>query len=502
VETLISLLIGIGVTFFFLRRYLKKLTSTDSEKPSGSSEPVSAKATSGRCPRCGHALAGKATFCSSCGAAIALWSVHRAAVVESNGDSAEAGHPRPVINATLCIGCGSCVEECPEAGTLELVSGKAILANPERCTGQSKCVNVCPTSAISLAFGNALQTLKVPSVDENFETNVEGVFIVGELGGMALIKTAINEGRLAMDQVRRRLEQDHGWQGSSGECRSREDSQEMAETAESEAYDVVIVGAGPAGLSASLSAAQLGVRYLTLEQGEVASTIRQYPRQKFLMAEPIEMPLYGSLYVGDGTKEALLSVWESIIANTGVHVRTNQRVTGITRCPEKRMLLVSTDAGTVEARFVILAMGKRGMPRKLGIPGEDLGKVAYRLIEADSYQDNDILVVGGGDSAVEAALALSRSGKNRVTLSYRGSHFKRIRERNKVALSEAEEAGRVRVLRNSRVLEVGPERAALESDGQRVELPNQYVFVLIGGESPETFLRKTGIEIVEKAISA
>ncbi|HET9220115.1 MAG TPA: NAD(P)-binding domain-containing protein [Terriglobia bacterium] len=408
---------------------------------------------------------------------MALWNVHRAPEQTGKAEPA-SGKPQPVINAVLCIGCGSCVDSCPETGTLELVNGKAILAHPERCTGHAKCADVCPTSAITLAVGGVRQTIRVPRVDEKFETNVKGVFIVGELGGMGLIKTAINEGRLVIDYIKALM------------------AQQASENAE---YDVAIVGAGPAGLSASLTALQHGMKYITLEQGDIASTIRQYPRQKFLMAEPIEMPLYGSLYIADGTKETLLSIWEGIVANTGVQVHTNEKVEDI-RKAEDGSFVLSTPRGTYSARHVVLALGKRGTPHRLDVPGGDLAKVTYRLIEAESYQDKDILLIGGGDSAVEAALALSRSGRNRVTLSYRGSEFKRLRKRNLEQLSAAENSSQCRVLRNSSLNEIRPDSVSLNVDGSVVDLKNDYVLGLIGGESPESFLRKVGIDVVEKTV--
>jgi thioredoxin reductase len=400
-----------------------------------------------------------------------------------------------MINASLCIGCGTCVDSCPETGTLALVQGKAILAHPDRCVGHADCVRVCPTSAIALTFGSTLQTLRAPFIKENFETNLPGIYIAGELSGMGLIKTAINEGRLAIDSIRRQLEAQGGWQPpvvAHGE--------DHGIASEGEPYDVIIVGAGPAGLSASLAAMQDGLRYLTLEQGEVAATIRNYPRHKFLMAEPLEMPLIGNLYVGDGTKESLLSVWETILANTGVQIQTQERVEGIMR--EGPLFSVTTEKHRYQTRNIVLALGKRGSPRRLDVAGEDLGKVTYRLIEADSYENKDIVVVGGGDSAIEAALALSKAGRNRVALSYRSQSFSRARERNQKLLREGEEQGRIRVLRGSVVTEILPESVRLEVSGEILDLRNDYVFIMIGGESPEAFLQKIGIEIVEKVIGA
>lgn len=471
-DTLVAFLIASVVTLFFVRGYLKKLTTK-----AAPASPPKADVPQVPCPRCSKSIAKNASFCSHCGAALDMWKIHRA---EVHDGPTPQGKPKPVINASLCVGCGSCVEVCPEQGTLQLVGHKAILAQPELCTGHARCKDVCPTQAIALTFGGALQTVKVPMVNERFETNIQGLHIVGELGGMGLIKTAINEGKLVIDHIRRAKEN------------------APAQLPEG-AYDVAIVGAGPAGLSASLTALQYNLRYLTLEQGEIASTIRQYPRQKFLMAEPLEIPLYGSLYVGDGTKEALLEVWESIIRNTGVQIQTNEGLVSIQR--NGQGFHVTSTKQKYYARFVVLAIGRRGAPRKLNVPGEELPKVSYRLIEADSYEHKRVVVVGGGDSAIEAALALSRANRNQVTLCHRGQDFNRARERNQQFLNDAEKDGRIRVLRNANVKSISDDAVVIEAAGQNISCPNDFIFILAGGESPEDLLRKTGIQIVEKVLA-
>lgn len=494
-ETFWTFLIGFGLTLLFVSRYLRTLKlsragAAAAPAPAGPARP---------CPRCSRPVAMDGSFCAGCGAPMALWNVHRSPVQQATVGSGEKGKPRPSINASVCMGCGSCVDACPEKGALEVRGGKSTLANPALCTGHATCAQACPTGALTLSHANVAQTLRVPLVDVNFETNVKGLFIAGELGGMGLIKTAINEGRLVLEHVRRRLEASGVVRRAAG---GHDAQPEPPVEPEDGVYDVGIVGAGPAGLSASLTAQQYGISYLTLEQGEVATTIRHYPRHKFLMAEPVEMPLYGSLYIADGVKEALLSVWETIIANTRVRIRTNERVESIRRTDESGLFTLATPKATYQVRNVILALGKRGVPRRLGVPGEDLAKVTYRLIEAEAYENRDILIVGGGDSAIEAALGVSKGGRNRVTLAYRGDDFKRARERNQEMLAKREAEGLLRVLRSTQVREILADKVRLSVRNETLELPNDFVIVLIGGESPEDFLRKTGVEIVEKAVPA
>jgi putative YpdA family bacillithiol system oxidoreductase len=345
-------------------------------------------------------------------------------------------------------------------------------------------VTACPTSAIVLLAGGAKQTLRVPDTNADFETNVPGVFIVGELGGLGLIKTAINEGCQVAETIRKRLKAD------------------SAEIKADGCFEAIIVGAGPSGLSAALSFHRMGISYLALEQGEIASTVRNYPRKKFLMEEPVQVPLFGKLMMQDCSKEDLLAVWDRIVNETGVKVSTNQRVESVERADENALLIVRTSQGTYQGKYVILATGKRGSPRKLDVPGEDLSKVTYRLIEAESYTDCDVAVAGGGDSAVEAALALTKVGTNRVTLIHRRSDFSRLRDRNRSKLEEAEKTGTLTVIRNAQIREITSSALTVETPKGVATVKNDYIFVLVGGESPDAFLQKIGVQFIERVIAA
>ena len=467
-ETLISLGIALFITFLFVWRYWRRSTMH-----------VAHQASAIICPRCGVKTDALSALCTNCRTPLAVWSG------PSDFDPvADSNEPRPRVNATLCIGCSACVEVCPEQGTLTLRDGKAILAHPDRCKAHGDCVTACPTTAIALVAGNAKQTLRVPAMSSDFETNIPGIFIVGELGGLGLIKTAINEGCRVAEIIRKRVRL------------------EFPEPVSEDCFDVIVVGAGPSGLSAALSFHQYGLAYHVLEQGEIASTIRNYPRHKFLMEDPLEVPLFGKLVIQDTTKEALLAVWDQIVSETGVRIATNQRVETIQRETPSGPLIVTTASSTWRTHFVVLATGKRGSPRKLDVPGEELAKVAYRLIEAESYSDCDVAVVGGGDSAVEAALALSRIPSNRVTMIHRRAEFSRLRERNSARFKEAEQSRRITVLRNTRVTQIDEHSLIVETASGNRQIRNDYLFILVGGQSPEAFLQQVGIQIVEKVIAA
>jgi putative YpdA family bacillithiol system oxidoreductase len=374
-----------------------------------------------------------------------------------------------------CIGCGGCVDACPEQDVLGVFDGKAVLVHGSKCVGHGLCADACPVGAIVMMMAAPGRSADLPILNEHFETSVRNLFIVGELGGMGLIKNAITQGRKVVEYIASRPRTSNG------------------------AYDVVVVGAGPAGLAAGLTAKANRLKYLLLEQGDAGGTILQYPRRKIVMTSPVELPLWGKLKLTETSKESLLELWQQVLTKTQLKVNTGEKALDI-RTSEGHFL-VTTPAGEYAAQHVVLALGRRGTPRKLGVPGEELGKVTYRLIDAETYRNCDVLVVGGGDSAVEAAVGLALHGTNRVTLSYRKPEFTRLKDRNAKHLEEYRKRGAVNVLLNSNVKEVREKEVQIETaEGIRV-VPNDYVFIFAGGEMPFEFLKKTGIKFQEQVVA-
>jgi thioredoxin reductase (NADPH) len=261
--------------------------------------------------------------------------------------------------------------------------------------------------------------------------------------------------------------------------------------------DVLVVGCGPAGLSASLHCLHHGLRFATLEKEDIGGTVRYYPRKKIVMTSTVKVPGYGKLDFREITKEELIDIWEDIVQRTQLKVNIGETVTSVVRGSDG-CFTVTSGTTTYRAQRVVLAIGRRGVPRKLGVPGEDLPKVIYSLREPEAYQKDRILVVGGGDSAVEAALALSDQAGNDVKISYRGEQFSRIKPGNRLRIEEAISQRRVEVLWQTNVVEITPKTVVCQNGGEPLTLPNDVVAVFAGGELPLRFLESCGVQVDRK----
>ncbi len=390
-----------------------------------------------------------------------------------SSDGPRAQHPH--IDVTWCIGCGACVDACPEGDVLAVIGGKAALVNGPRCIGHGLCAEACPVGAIEIVMAPPSMTADMPALSPQLETSVPNLFIAGELGGLALIKNAVNQGRDCVDTIAAR-------------------APALRRKRVGEVVDVAIIGAGPAGLSASLRAIEKGLSYLTLESEELGGTVARYPRQKLVMTSPVEFPLHGKWNKLEIGKEQLLAFWTAAAKKAGLRVNTGERVDHIQQEPDGAFT-IQTAKGRYRALTVVLAIGRRGTPRKLGIPGEERPKVMYSLLEAEAYTGKQILVVGGGDSAVEAAMGLAHQKGNRVTLSYRKDVFSRLKERNNQRIRECIRDGKVQVIFNSHPVEIRERSVILEVEGGRRELPNDYVWVFAGGTPPNAFLAQIGVQM-------
>jgi len=392
----------------------------------------------------------------------------------------QSQHPK--IDGNLCIGCASCTLVCPEGDVLAMFGGKAVIINGYKCIGHSLCMEACPVGAITMVMADPSVNGDTPILTPKHETTVKNMFIVGELGGLALIKNAINQGRDCIDHIATRL-------AASGVSRNNSD-----------VHDVVIVGAGPAGVSASLRAIEKKLKYITVDEGEIGGTVAKYPRQKLVMTSPVEFPMYGKFKKWELSKEELLKFWDQVLRRADFKVFQGEKVSDIQKA-EDDTFVVHTSKNQYRTRYVVLALGKGGSPRKLGVKGEGLPKVMYRLIEADHYINKKILVIGGGDSAVEAAMGLAAQVGNTVTLSYRQANFSRLKDRNVKRLEECERKGKLKVIFNSNPVEFTDESAMLEVGGATQKLANDFVWIFAGGDPPTAFLKKIGVGFNSKNLT-
>ncbi|MCA8974320.1 MAG: NAD(P)-binding domain-containing protein [Planctomycetes bacterium] len=432
----------------------------------------------------------------------------RTAAKARGSHRARLQHPK--VDLANCIGCGACVRACPEDGVLALAYGQAVVVHGARCVGHGLCAKACPTAAIALTLGDITDRRDLPAIDENGEAvGTPGLFLAGEITGFALVRTAVQHGANVAREIAGRLEA-AGMQSAGG----RADSGAIGRK---QPHDVVVVGLGPAGLACMLAAEELGLNGLGIDQtAEIGGTVASYPRRKLVMTQPMDLPLHGRLSRLEYTKEELIELWQGLAEQHELPVHLNTRLESIQSLDDGTFRIM-TSRGRLHARNVVLALGRRGSPRRLGVPGEDLPKVAYSLLDAESYQDRAILVVGGGDSAIEAAIGLSEQPGNTVTLSYRQAAFSRLKSRNEERIEAAMRADKVRVLFESTVEEIAEDvvilrckaGAAIDAAGNQaadddhgnggvatateVRLVNDEVFIFAGGTPPFPLLEAAGV---------
>jgi len=381
----------------------------------------------------------------------------------------------PYINLNTCIGSAACVSECPEKDILGIVDGKATLINSSNCVGHGACFHSCPVEAISLRIGTESRGIELPHVNQNFETNVGGMYIAGELGGMGLIKNSVEQGQQAIESI----------------VKSKKPSKENV-------IDVIIIGAGPAGISATLACKKHNLSSLTLEQDSLGGTVFTFPRSKIVMTSPMNLPLHGKVKLHDTSKEELLELWIKVISENDIKIQENTKVDDIIPQDDKTFKVLTSNGEEYFGNNVLIAIGRRGSPRKLNISGEESTKVAYRLLEPERISGKNIIVIGGGDSAIEAALLLKEN--NNVSQLVHSEGYTRCKPKNRKKAHLAIDDKSMQVIFNSSLVSIHDDYCHYkmkEEQGER-KLENDLVYIFAGGILPTKFLEKPGVKITKR----
>ncbi len=383
------------------------------------------------------------------------------------------------INDDRCVGCDACVAVCP-TNVLDLINNKSRVLRFQDCIQCEQCMWVCPTQALVMhPEGTEPPRLKMAEIDENFETGVKGQYLIGEVAGKPLVKNAANLGRAVVEHM---LKEGGLQPGAVGDG----------------VVDVAIVGSGPGGLSAALTCIRRGLNYVVLEKEQcIASTVSRYPKGKWVMAEPYDVRNLSFLPVFDSSKEQMVPIWEEVVERSALNIKRGEPVETVDKGPDG-IFTIRTTVAEYKAQRVVLGIGTRGKPRTLGVPGENLPKVMSLLEDPDNHRGQSVLVIGGGDSALEAAMALADAG-SRVVLSYRGKNFSRAQKKNQSAIESYESQKRIKVLFESGVMQFTEDTVTIQlADNTQKSYPNHAAFVLIGAEPPVAWLKKVGVNVVDR----